>query len=51
MEKDVVRYRSRLGHSYKNSQKSLNVEGFLAGLRFEQNGELDELPIRHQRLG
>jgi uncharacterized protein YehS (DUF1456 family) len=35
--------------SDKTSQNSLNIEEFLAGLRFEQRGRLDELPITEVR--
>jgi ribosome biogenesis GTPase A len=31
--------------SDKTSRNSTNIEEFLAGLRFEQRGKLDELPI------
>jgi hypothetical protein len=29
----------------ETSQNSLDVEEFLAGLRFEQRGKLEELPV------
>ena len=31
--------------SDKTSRNSVNIEEFLAGLRFEQRGRLEELPI------
>jgi hypothetical protein len=31
----------------KTSQNSLDVEEFLAGLRFEQKGKLEELSIKY----
>jgi len=32
--------------SDKTSRDSSNIEEFLAGLRFEQRGRLEELPIK-----
>jgi hypothetical protein len=34
-------------YSDKTSQNSGNIEEFLAGLRFEQRGKLDGLPIEY----
>ena len=35
---------------YRTSQNSKNVEEFLAGLRFEQKGKLDMVPINETVL-
>jgi hypothetical protein len=46
--KAETRVRTSLGaqKSDKTSQKSSNIEEFLAGLRFEQRGRLEELPFK-----